>query len=101
MDSMDKNDMGAPLQALIVEPALEELTQMQPAQAFNIFEALGDVRRERLHSNVLFFLLNPHSEHRLGDTAIARLLPRVGLAIHGVLSSRDAGPIHCSPWPVH
>ncbi|HLP87657.1 MAG TPA: PD-(D/E)XK nuclease family protein [Nostocaceae cyanobacterium] len=43
----------------------------------NIFEAIGVVRREIMHSNFLAFLLNPSQNHRLGDIFLKRFLKGV------------------------
>jgi PD-(D/E)XK nuclease superfamily len=41
---------------------------------FNIFEAIGVVRQEIRHSNVISFLLNPQETHRLSDLFLKKLL---------------------------
>jgi PD-(D/E)XK nuclease superfamily len=41
---------------------------------FNIFEAIGVVRQEIRHSNVIAFLLNPQETHRLSDLFLKKLL---------------------------
>lgn len=44
---------------------------------FNIFEAIGGVRQELPHSNVLAFLLNPRENHGLGDHFLKGLLKKI------------------------
>jgi PD-(D/E)XK nuclease superfamily len=41
---------------------------------FNLFEAIGVVRQEIRHSNVIAFLLNPQETHRLSDLFLKKLL---------------------------
>ncbi|MBX7096849.1 MAG: PD-(D/E)XK nuclease family protein [Myxococcaceae bacterium] len=43
---------------------------------FNIFEALGAVRQELRHSELLAFLLDPNESHGLDDTFLRRFLQR-------------------------
>ncbi len=44
---------------------------------FNIFEALGEARRELRHSNFLAFLLDPRRNHGLGTSCARRFFGRV------------------------
>ncbi|MBK1987428.1 PD-(D/E)XK nuclease family protein [Sphaerospermopsis aphanizomenoides BCCUSP55] len=44
---------------------------------FNIFEVIGVVRKEKVHSNLLAFLLDPSQNHRLGDIFLKLFLKRV------------------------
>jgi PD-(D/E)XK nuclease superfamily protein len=41
---------------------------------FNIFEAIGFVGQELMHSRFLAFLLDPSKSHGLGDLLLKRLL---------------------------
>lgn len=43
---------------------------------FNLFEAIGVVKQELRHSNLLAFLLHPQKNHGLGDTFVKRLLKK-------------------------
>ncbi len=63
------------LEAFLVGNAdLERLEAM--LGRFNIFEAIGVVRQELRHSDLLAFLLDPRSSHRMGDAFVKRLLQR-------------------------
>jgi len=44
---------------------------------FNLFEAVGSVRRELNHSNFLAFLLSPNRPHGLGAEPLRRVLRRI------------------------
>ena len=44
---------------------------------FNLFEAIGGVRQELRHSNLLAFLLDPSQSHGLGTIFLKELLQRV------------------------
>lgn len=67
-----ENESRAALEALVVDnDDLEELELL--LGEFNIFEAIGAVRHELRHSDFLGFLLDPRSNHGLGDE-FARLL---------------------------
>ena len=46
---------------------------------FNIFEAIGMVRREIKHSNFIAFLLDPSQKHLLGDIFLKRVLTHISL----------------------
>jgi hypothetical protein len=72
---MSKADLEA-LEALVVDNSdLERLETM--LDQFNMFEAMGAVRREVRHSDFLAFLLDPRQSHGLGDAFVKRLLQRV------------------------
>ena len=51
---------------LMESSALQQLDCL--LERFNLFEALGQVRRELRHSDFLAFLLDPRQNHGLGDT---------------------------------
>lgn len=53
---------------------LEKLTSQ-----FNIFEAVGMIRQEIRHSNLLAWLLNPAQNHGLGDSFLKGLLRQTGI----------------------
>jgi len=55
-----------------------ELRQLEHLlRRFNLFEALGVVRRELRHSDFLAFLLDPQQNHELGDTFTRRFIQSV------------------------
>lgn len=61
-----ENDSRLALESLVIDnPDLERLEQL--LGQFNIFEAVGAVRHELRHSDFLGFLLDPRSNHGLGD----------------------------------
>ncbi|MBK9032264.1 MAG: PD-(D/E)XK nuclease family protein [Myxococcales bacterium] len=63
------------LEALVVEN--RELEQLEALLSqFNLFEAIGAVRRELRHSDMLAFLLRPTEAHGFGDHFLRRLLQR-------------------------
>jgi hypothetical protein len=63
------------LEALVVEN--DDLDELEARLAqFNIFEAIGAVRHELRHSDVLAFLLDPSQTHALGDAFLRRFLQR-------------------------
>lgn len=65
----------AELTRLVVEN--DDLDRLEALLSeFNLFEAIGAVRRELRHSDVLAFLLDPTAAHGLNDTFLRRLLQR-------------------------
>jgi PD-(D/E)XK nuclease superfamily len=63
-----EEDLSA-LEALVVDN--DELEQLEQRLAgFNLFEALGSVRREERHSDFLAFLLHPSRPHGLDDAVL-------------------------------
>lgn len=54
---------------------------------FNIFEVIGVVRKEKVHSNLLAFLLDPSQNHRLGDIFLKLFLKRVLLETDNPIDS--------------
>lgn len=68
---------------------LEELTSQ-----FNIFEALGMVRQEIRHSNLLAWLMNPAQNHGLGDAFLR------GFLLKTSVNASDAGVETISPIDV-
>lgn len=61
--------------------------------SFNLFEAIGQVRREERHSDFLAFLLNPDQPHGLGDTILRRFVQVAlsnGARLPGKLRTLDA-----------
>lgn len=72
---MNRRGMREELDALAVDSRLRALAT-SPLQAFNVFEALGEVRRELTHSAFLAFLLDPRESHGLDDTFVSLLLDR-------------------------
>ncbi len=57
---------------------------------FNIFDAMGNARRESLHSDFLAFLLDPNETHGLGAAFLTRLLATVPKGLRG---KSDAGKV--------
>ncbi|MGB7249782.1 MAG: PD-(D/E)XK nuclease family protein [Phormidesmis sp.] len=67
------DDEQIALSKLIVNnPDLEKLESL--LSEFNLFEAVGMVRQELQHSNLLAFLLTPSERHGLGDRFLKKLL---------------------------
>jgi len=63
------------LEALVTDNSdLERLEDL--LKRFNLFEAIGIVKQELRHSNLLAFLLNPQKNHRLGDAFVKQLLKK-------------------------
>lgn len=68
------------LEALVVDnPDLDRLELL--LDRFNLFEAIGVVRQELRHSDVLAFMLDPARPHGLGDAVLKRLLQKTLLAV--------------------
>lgn len=71
-----KNQERKLLDAFVTDTAdLERLEAM--LNSFNLFEAIGVVKQELRHSNLLAFLLNPQKNHGLGDAFVKRLLKKI------------------------
>ena len=72
----EENDaLRGALETLVVDdPDLARLESL--ISEFNIFQALGVVRAEVRHSQLLAFLLDPTESHRLGDAVLRRFLQR-------------------------
>ncbi len=69
-------DERALLEAFVVEN--RDLEQLEALLAeFNIFEAMGAVRQELRHSDLLAFLMDPAQNHGLGAAFLKRFLKRV------------------------
>ena len=60
------------LQALVVDSDLERLEDL--LAEFNLFDVLKIERRERQHSALLAWLLDPHGSHGLRDYFLRRFL---------------------------
>lgn len=70
---MNVSDDEILLEGFILDnPELEKLEQM--LDHFNVFEILKIVNTESQHSNVLAWLLNPNSNHGLGEYFLKQLL---------------------------
>ena len=67
-----KHDQQALQRFVVANRDLAELEAL--IKRFNIFEALGVHRTERVHSSLLGFLLNPKENHGLGDRFLKRFL---------------------------
>ncbi len=66
---------------------------------FNIFEAIGVVRQELRHSDLLAFLLDPRGSHGLGDAFLKRMLQRV-LATNKTVRA-SVTPLELELWSLH
>lgn len=73
-DLSDPNLDRAALLALSADPTLKELEHA--TSGFNLFEAIGAVRSELRHSDLLAFLLDPSESHNLGDVFVRRFLEK-------------------------
>lgn len=83
------------LEALIIgNPELDELELL--LSEFNMFEAMGMVRKELHHSHFLAFLLDPSQNHGLGDAFVTRLLQTVLLAVRG--APLPVAPLDLDVW---
>jgi hypothetical protein len=72
-----QGDLNA-LAALVIDN--EDLAELEQLLAgFNLFESLGNIRREERHSDFLAFLLSPLQPHGLGD-AVLRSFVQVAIA---------------------
>jgi hypothetical protein len=72
---MNKNDLEA-LQAL--EANASELGRIEGlSNRFNVFEVIGFVNRDLMHSNLLASLLDPRQNHGLGDAFLEEDLPLI------------------------
>ncbi len=81
---MNKNDFEA-LRAL--EADASELERIEGlSNRFNVFETIGFVDQELMHSNFLASLLDPRQNYGLGDTFLKGLLAKASLS----LDLRDA-----------
>jgi hypothetical protein len=85
------------LAAFVVDNADLDALEAQLEQ-FNLFEALGVVRRELTHSNVLAFLIDPSQNHGLDD-ALARKLLQRALLLHPKADA-PVSPIDLDLWPL-
>ncbi len=78
----------ASLQALQAEAS--ELSRVEDLiDHFNIFEAIGFVDQELMHSRFLAYLLDTRQGHGLGDTLLRKLLDRASVPVS--LDLRDGG----------
>jgi hypothetical protein len=68
VDVSDADDLAALATLVVDNQDLAELEQL--LAGFNLFEALGNTRREERHSDFLAFLLNPMQPHGLGDSVL-------------------------------
>lgn len=70
----DESDRSA-LEAFVLDnDDLEALENLNGG--FNIFEAIGAIRHELRHSELLAFLLDPNENHGLGDAFLRRFLQK-------------------------
>lgn len=67
------NELVSSLEQLIINNSdLDALESM--LSEFNLFEAIGVIREELKHSNLLAFLLSPNEKHGLSDRFLKKLL---------------------------
>jgi hypothetical protein len=82
------------LEALVVDN--DDLERLETLIAeFNIFEAIGSVRHELRHSELLAFLLDPNEAHGLGDSFLRRLLQRALATSEGKV---PVSPVDLDVW---
>ncbi|MCK5600564.1 PD-(D/E)XK nuclease family protein, partial [Candidatus Pacearchaeota archaeon] len=93
----DDADYKALEQFVVDNPDLEELEGH--LEQFNIFEALGAVRQEVRHSNLLGFLLDPAQNHGLHDTFLQRFLKKALSDLHD--SNLAITPIDLDAWDLN
>ncbi len=84
---MNKNDLEA-LRALEADASELERVESQ-SNRFNVFETIGFVDQELMHSNFLASLLDPRQPHGLGDVFLRRLLDKAFLSLD--LRNADLG----------
>lgn len=46
-------------------------------ERFNVFESIGFIKQEAMHSHFLAFLLDPRQNHGLGDLFLKRFLQEI------------------------
>jgi len=95
---MDGNSDYEALENFVVANShLESLETL--LERFNIFEAVGVVRQELRHSNLLAFLLDPNQTHGLGEAFLKRFLQRAasGMQTTGLAVT----PIDLDTWDLH
>lgn len=63
---------------------------------FNIFEAIGAVRQELRHSELLAFLLDPNENHGLGDSFLRRFLQKA--IANATASTLPISPVDLDVW---
>ncbi len=76
---MNKNDLEA-LRALQAD-ASELKCVESSSNRFNVFEAIGFVNQELVHSRFLAFLLDPRQSHGLRDVFLAKFLDEASLPL--------------------
>ncbi len=86
---MNRNDLEA-LRAL--EADASEIERIEGlSNRFNVFETIGFVDQELMHSNFLASLLDPRQNHGLGDALLRKLLDRVSLPTFLDLRNENLG----------
>ncbi|MBA2450794.1 MAG: PD-(D/E)XK nuclease family protein [Chloroflexi bacterium] len=88
------SDARAALRALVEDSDFRRLRKL--LDRFNIFEAIGVVRQELRHSDLLAFFLDPKGSHGLGDAFVKRLLQE-GLGLAGG-AARTITPSDLADW---
>lgn len=78
---MDDEPYKALERFLVENPDLKRLEQL--SGSFNLFEAIGAVRREERHSDFLSFLLEPRAAHGLGDAVLREFVDSILKATSG------------------
>jgi len=72
---MTNNTEKKQLEYFILDKNIEKLEDK--LSEFNIFDAIGGIRSELRHSNILAFLLNPAEAHGLGDYFLKKVLKTI------------------------
>lgn len=88
------------LRALAADNRLGAIGTSAP-ERFNVFEAMGEVRREVRHSNFLAFLLDPNDSHRLEDGVLSRLIRHVQPSCDVPTIGASSYLSGASSWSVH
>ena len=75
-----ETDTEEKLAALVDDPAFQTIDRR--LRRFNLFEAIGVVKRELSHSNFLAFILSPARPHGFGAELLLRVLCAVAAKVH-------------------
>ena len=88
---MDEQKLASLNDFVVHNPELDALLEAQRAKIyeFDLFEMLNLWWREEIHSRVLGWLLDPHQNHRLGDSFLKDFLSAVGSVNAEVINNRD------------
>ena len=90
-----EEDLRELLETFVVDNTdLERLESL--VTQFNIFEAVGAVRQELRHSDILAYLLSPQQNHGLRDVFAKKFLQKVVSAADGLHT--PVTPIDLDTW---